>query len=799
MSNLRWIFAWRDLQHHKTRTVLVILSIAVGIFAFGLIAGASNTLNTELPASYSAIHPASAVIHTSPFDSEMVDAVERMPSVAVAEGRFRTTVRFQDAAGEWKDLTLFALEDYAESRVDQVQSSAGEWPPRERTILIERNSIELVGAEPGAQLHIEMPDGQQRTLPITGLVHDMNQAPAQITGIPYGYVHRDTLTWLGFPNRFNQMHILVADHVLDQAHVTAVAEDVADKMERTGLTIFWTEVTEPGTHFAMEFLPTILLILGALGALALVLSGFLVVNVVTAILAQQTRQIGVMKAMGARSEQITSLYLAMVIIFGVCALLISIPLGTAGAAVFSRFIAGQLNFDLIGFQITPSVLALELLVGLLAPTGAALFPILASVRITVREAISDQGISPGAEGGGLPGPLHRLQARLPLPRPVRLSLRNTFRRRGRLIRTLIPLMLSGAAFMSVLTVRTSLFHTLEETLTSQGFDVQFVLSRPYRTERIEQVAAKVDGIERMELWRVQEGVPIRADGSDGDSVLLYALPAETQLYEPILLRGRWLQPNDTNALVVPVGLLADEPGFDLDHRVTLMIGTEEIEWRVVGVYRTFQAPIAPAVLYVNQPYFWKELGDWGHTDTVRILTTPPGAATQVEVAKTLDQRFSDAGIEVQSTRTASEDREIFTERFNIITVILSMMAALLAVVGALGLMATMSINVIERKREIGVMRAIGAATVAVLRIFIIEGVIIGVLSWVGALVLSQPMSRLISWRIGMTLLSWPLSFVYDLRAPLFWLLIVMLISALASYIPAQNAANLRVRETLSYE
>ena len=97
------------------------------------------------------------------------------------------------------------------------------------------------------------------------------------------------------------------------------------------------------------------------------------------------------------------------------------------------------------------------------------------------------------------------------------------------------------------------------------------------------------------------------------------------------------------------------------------------------------------------------------------------------------------------------------------------------------------------------MRAIGASDFAVLQIFIAEGMVIGALSWAGALVLSQPMSRLMSRVIGLNFARLPLTYVFDLRAPFLWLAIVALIAVLASVVPARNAANIPVREALAYE
>jgi putative ABC transport system permease protein len=798
--SLRWRYAWRDLWYHKTRTLLVVISIAVGVFAFGSILGTIATLNRDLPVKYAEIAPASAILHTAPFDEAMADAIRRMPTVGEAEGRFRLRVRYRQDNGEWHDLELLLLEDYTTNAISIVNPYIGSWPPPDRQLLIERNSLFLTARAIGGTLQIETPTGVERALPIAGLTHDMNQPPAQITGIPYAYVSCDTVEWLGYPCRYNELQLIVRAGQTDQTHITAVAKTVADKFEDAGYTVFWTEVPRPNYHFAQDFLPTIQLILGILGTLALVLSGFLVFNVITAILTQQTRQIGVMKAIGAQSGQVTMLYLRLVLAFGICALLFAVPLGALGAGAFSRFIAGQLNFDLNGVNLSPTVLALELGIGLLVPVLAALLPILGVARMTVRAAVQEQGAdAPPLVAGNAMTFFTQLQHRLRLPRPVTLSLRNTFRRRQRLIRTLIPLALGGAIFMAVLTLRASLFTTLEATLTSQGYDVQIQLDDAYTARRVMQVVTGVPGVAAAEAWTTREAIPIRHNGSEADDARLFAIPPATQLYQPTLVAGRWLAADETDGIVVAVGLLQAEPEFALGSPLTLRINGDELTWTIIGVTETFQPPLAPAMLYVNQTALWRQVGYHNQTDTLRFLTVDHTPETHRVVAQALEERLTQAGIGIRSTRTSTEDRRIFGERFTIITSVLLIMSFLLATVGSLGLMGTMSINVLERKREVGVMRAIGATTASILQIFVIEGVIIGALSWVGGFLASFPISYLMSVRIGMVFAKQPLTYIYDGRGPVFWLLIVMAVAAVASLVPARNAANLLVRETLAYE
>ena len=234
MTRLRWRYAWRNLWSQKTRTAAVILSIAVGVFAFGAIAGATSTLISELPLNYQAIHPASLVLHTTPVDDELVHAIARMPEVAIAEGRLRVPVRYWKQGDGWHDMKLFALDSYTEQGVNIVRPSHGAWPPPEREMLVERVSLVLTGAEIGDALLLETESGQPRALPIAGLAHDMNQPPAQVTGIPNVYVSRDTLAWLDLPRDFNQIHIIVADNPLDKEHIDAVTRQIVDKLERTG-------------------------------------------------------------------------------------------------------------------------------------------------------------------------------------------------------------------------------------------------------------------------------------------------------------------------------------------------------------------------------------------------------------------------------------------------------------------------------------------------------------------------------------------------------------------------------------
>ena len=160
-----------------------------------------------------------------------------------------------------------------------------------------------------------------------GISHEVGAAPAFYAGRVAGHVTPETLEDLGFDATFDELHIKVADPTLDQDGIRAVADEVSTRIERAGIPVFGSYVPVPGRHPANDLLQGFFLVLGFIGALALIVSGFLVVNTVSAILAQQTRQIGIMKAIGARNGQIAGLYLVLVLAYAVLALAVALPLG----------------------------------------------------------------------------------------------------------------------------------------------------------------------------------------------------------------------------------------------------------------------------------------------------------------------------------------------------------------------------------------------------------------------------------------------------------------------------------------
>lgn len=802
MLRPRWFKVIHDLFGNKTRTLLIVLSMAVGLFAIGIILSSRSILSEGLARSFAAIHPSSGTVRTvEPFDEDFLESVRSMPEVQEADARRNISARVEVAPGEWQNITLFVIADYNDIRVNKVASESGAWPPPEREILIERAALPVIEAQAGDVIRIKLPNDTQREMRIVGLAYDPAQLPAQIDSTPYGYISFDTLEWLGEPYGFNELYV-IATNPEDKVWAQHVVNLVKDKAEKSGYTIPLSMTAEPGQLPMNDVLQGILLLMGSLGVLSLFLSVFLVVNTVSALLAQQKRQIAVMKAIGGGSLQILGMYLVMVLSYGILALLIAIPLGTVGARGLSQLLATMFNFNLPTMAIPSQTILIQVVIGMVLPVVASLFPFLSSLRISAAEAMSAYTIGKGRFGKNwidhlLSGSNLWFTRRFSI-RPILLSVRNTFRSKGRLALTLITLTLASATFISVFNVRSSLTSTVDAMIQWFNFDVMLTFDRPYRAEKLQNEALKVPGVVKTDVWMQLPARMVRSDGSESAMMYMFAphIGESSLVRSPAIAEGRWLEPEDDNAVVVPSALLQDEPELGLGKDIVLKIYGKEMSFKIVG---TFVGSSFGAIIYTNYDYLATATNRVGEADALLITTRAHDADSVDAESKALEEHFERMGLGVSMIATLPRERADAEAIFDAIVALLLVMAILLALVGGLGLMGTMSINVLERTREIGVLRAIGAPNRGVAQVFILEGITIGLLSWGMGSLLAIPLTQGLNTALGSATMGTALTYSYSMPGLWLWLVVVLILSAFASFIPARNASRLTVREVLAYE
>ena len=803
MNSPRWKKLLRDLQAARGRMAMMVAAIAVSIFGVGTILSAYTILTREISRNYLGTNPASAYLELDSVDDSLVDAVRQQPNISEAEAASWVVARVEVKPNEWMPLLLFVVEDFNAMRIGTFTPEAGAWPPPEQTILVEREVLPMIHAEIGEPLNVQTPNGAKQSITISGTVHDPSLAPAWQEQTVYGYITPSTLAYLGESDTLHILKIIVMNQPRDVAAIDSTVGDLAAWLKGQGRMVEEIRIPPPGRHPHQSQMTAILTLLLVFSVMALVLSAILTATMIGGLLAQQIRQIGIMKAIGARSSQITGLYLVLIVLLGSAAVVLGLPPGIAAGRGFAGVVAQLLNFTIFSEAIPAWVYLVLALMGILIPLLVALNPILRTTRMTVQATINDYGTTRETFGSrGLDGWLGRLRA---FDNTLILALRNTFRRRGRLILTLSLLAAAGGMFMTGINVKTGWETYLANAAADRHYDLEIRLNGSQSEEKILSMISSVPGVQKVESWNLVPAALVRPDGLDivrtypdggHGSFTLRSVPPESQLIETPLLSGRWLQADDMNVVVLNQMAAAFFPNAKVGDDIQLMVNGQVATFRLVGVIKQI---LTPSTAYVTPNAFAEATGQSLQiTNAARIVMEEHGEDAIGNVTRKIEHVFATENVSMKVVISETLLGEAISGHVYIFIFALITISAVMAVVGALGLMSSMGTSVIERTREFGIMRAIGAKSNTVLRNVISEGVFIGLMSWVISVPLSIPLSLGIGYLVGNLSFRSPLPLIVSPIGLIIWLLVIVVGSIAASAYPARQASRLTIRETLAY-
>ena len=776
------------------RTGLVVASIAAGVFAVGMIISTFVIMREDVSRSYAAVNPPNIEVLTDSFDEDLVKVISKVPGVEDVEGRRILTVRGRRGVEDWMDLTLVGMKNL-DSKINLRTTIEGVGTAGKDEAVISQDVMHISGLHANDVIEIELPDGSKHSLTVVGLVSDQTTSKPDPSANNLLFVNDKTLQSLGLDGTYNQLYLNVKGDGGNSKHIASVADLVQKKVEDSHRTVYRMEQHLSNEHPMSDITLIIIGILGALGGLITILSSSLIVNTLNALLAQQLRQIGVMKLVGARSIQILGMYLILVISYGVIALIIAVPFGAVAGYGLASFMAYLTGAVLRGFRVVPLAVIVQTFIAILIPLAAGFFPVNAGARTSVQEAISNYRSGKKS----IKNNLSRKSGWFSwISRPILLSFRNTFRKRGRLLLTIFTLTVAGGVFIAVFNVRDSLDSVVKNLLQHYLGDVTVDFSRPYRVDKIRQTLLKIPGVEGVEGWTSAAGEIWDEHDNFVSRLSIVAPPQDTQLLNLKLVAGRWLLPNEEQAIVVSDSLYLTYPNLKPgDQLVIKLPGRSKESWTVVGVF-PFLALFGDPMAYANYDFIAAQNFQPNRAASYRIITHLHDAESNRELTERINTYLTERNFAVQSVKSGSDMRQKATIAINVVVVFLFIMAILTAFVGSMGLTGAMSINVLERTREIGVMRTIGAVDRVIMQSVIIEALVIGLITWVLAIGVSFPIENLLLTIISKAL-GTPMELIFTPLGILLWLGVVIVLSVFASIMPARNAARLTINEVLAYE
>lgn len=787
---------WRKLTI-KGRLALVVAAMAIGLLTTIAITNAYATLTREISANYLGTNPASGILDIGEVDQTLVARVRGMDNVAAAEPLSIVETRVRYADGRTGRALLFVSPDPLAQSLNTLRVEKQMASPPANAVHLERRALDLAGIGLGENLLIEFPGSGFVPVPIAGTVFDPSLAPAEQEQTIYAYLSQQTFVALGGKPSLEMIKVLVADDPFDQALVDQTLAGIAIALKAEGVNVHLVQAPNAGLHPHEGQMRGILGLFLAFGVLAFLLSAVLVSVTVEGLMAQQIRQIAIMKTIGARTTQISTLYITGIAIIGAATLIVALPIGVALGRGLAGIIADLLNFDIVDNSTPPALFAAWLVTGLLIPVLFALRPIFRATGTTVVAALSDLGIGRGAGGG-----LSRFVARLfGTSGQTLLALRGAFRRRGRTMMIVTLLALAGAMYMTARTVSNSYQASVDIAAAERGYDAEFRLTRPLDRNLLNAIAASDGQVVTAQPMRRAEAAPMRPDGvalvrtyPDGGhgSMTLYTLPDTQHLAQYQVLEGALPVERLDGQMVVNQGAWALLGRPSIGETVRLSLDGMRLELPLVAVIRQY---MTPASVFAADTDVAATTGESG-TNALRVVTTPLTPAEVEAVVDRVGQQIENADGGISLVITGNLMDAAVSGHVNILIVLLLALGVLMAAVGFLGLTAAQGISVIERTREFGIIRAIGGQRRQIITNLLTESLVIASISLPVAILVSFPLSTAINIIVGRMTFGMALPFTPDYAGIGQWIAVSLIGALLAGLPPAFNASRLSVRETL---
>ncbi len=773
--------SWRELTHRKARALFTIATIAAavtGLWLFAVPQLIDDAMHERIESDLL------WDVRLSPNGIALTDAdiaaIRDLPNVAAVEARVTTSTDFLsvDRTGRaW----LIGVDDFAGQEVNAVRLLEGELPPPGHVLTDPQNArtgryLGGVGDEVVLGSHRTTVSGVATSLEFSATVDDAD---------PVFYLPLDRLQAAMGYAAINWIDLRVDDH--DPAAMAATAEVVQAHLRGLDPEITYWRVLEtraPGDWPEKESFDNVIRLTYVIAALGLLSALLMVYTTMSTVVREQTREIGIMKAVGGSRRAITRSYLLVALLLGGAGTMLGIVAGVFLSNLLVGFAGRQFSGIEAGFGLPLWVLALSLVVGLGATMLAALPAIRRATGRPVREAIVDHGVASSFGSGALDAFVERARF---LPRSFRFGLRNTARQKTRSAVTGAQIGFAVGTFLGFLALGITVQDVAAGTVDAEGGDIK-VSGAPDAAE----VLAGVPGVDAViPVYYTDVGIAGTSYPLQGQTPPAVALHDELEA-------GRWFTEDEEAGagLVTVLGpALAKTLGAEVGDVVTAdtMAGTP-LPLEVVGIDsimvndgNMLYTPVSTAALSgdgVAPTTYYVLTADSADSFVDRVAAQIQGALARTEIRANIEVRY------VEREATLSSNRTILA--------LLMILGIPVIAIGMIGLVNTMTMNVIERTREIGILRSIGARARHIRRMIRAEALILSVLGWVAAIPIGYAVGSLLTW-----LLSDGFGVDFTLRFPM-WPLPVALaatlvLATLVVRLPVRRAVRLRPGTALRYE
>ncbi len=770
--------ASRDVTKRRVRSLLTIGAIAIGVAGIVAIVSTAENLTRAQATAYQNASQADITFWVWDAPPATARALQELPNVAAAELRDEYSTRCK-WNGEFRDVVLYGFYDFSDVSINQIRLF--DPPPQAGEFVAESTVRELFPVRVGDEISCRARDGSMRTLSLAGFAASPNYPAATILNAATLYANATDVQRLLGIGGANMALIKVQS--LSEVRETA---DAANRLlQRRNIDHNAPDIRDPRSFIGKRELDALFVLLFVFSIVGLVTSGFLVANTLAAMTTEQVGEIGTLKAIGGTRGQILVIYIFASLIYGVVGTLTGIVLGTVGSWQLIAYVGSLLNLD-AGYAVSPQGAALGGVVGIGVTLIGGLIPSLKATAIRVKDALEAYGITSTYGQGRSDRLLRKITA---LPPLAAMSLRNLARRKTRSLITAAVIAVAVAASLAAQSTSTSVDAAIDGLFQTYRADAWVWFDQWVGTNFAANFRA-MDGVRTVEVWSL-------GDAWVGTfRARLWGVPANTSLYVPRLVAGRWYLPDETNAVVVSTDL-AQQADLHVGDTINVEVQNDRRPFRIVGITidnSIFLGSTVAGKVFMSEDVVERMQNRQGWAAFFALSFDghdPTTVATRLgELNAHLTQYQMGSDTAYQEVRGAKEQSRL-------LTIALYAMSLIIGAIGALGVLNTLALNVLERRREIGVLRAIGASNANLIQVFITEGLALGLAGWAVGVFLGYPLGLFLVQLMQSVLFH--IDYVFSPQMLLASLSFALAIAALASLAPALGAARLRVGQVLRYE
>ncbi|MCA1060259.1 ABC transporter permease [Rossellomorea aquimaris] len=758
--------ALRSFFHQRTKALLMLGSLLFCLISIGTLLNSKYLFQELLENSRQTSNLADITFYTGRFDQD-IDFVSSIEGVKHAEAKTEVRSRAK-LHGEYMNLQLLIVPNDSRYSINQTKLIDGD-PLRNQTIWIEKATAEDTGLKQQEKMDIILPSQTKGSaLTVAGVVQDHSRIPAKYSGIGYGFISEATAEKWNIPLSKNMIHVKLEDGSKQKEMVKKLQKSLEDN----GITVYRSE-TSSETFFIREtMVDSLLNIFILLGLFAFVLGFILIVHIFHRIISEDIYSLSIQKVTGATYAHLWKQYLLLIFLIGTVISTLSIPISSVASRYFVSYLGAELNFgrELTQWISPPLALGL-LLLSFIIPLFGAIVPVRSLLSSPMVEGLKGSGrLQMKASGRS-----RRRFFHLSL-----LSIRNILSKKGQSILNILMLSFGGAVIIACFSMQESLGHTMDEMDDFWHHDVEWSVSSPLPKKEITSLAESIDGVKTVEGWTKRNTEVKDASSSDYINALLYSLPATSEFIKPELVKGRWLNPEHPDDIVVNSELAEKLGPVSTGDTVSLQIGKEKKEWRVAGIIKS--SLTGPSV-YMVQPSYQSWLGQ----ETINRLMVEKKDGTDVHsLLNDGEDVLSSNGIRIEGSETVESMNARPKEIIKLVLLTIACIGWVFSIVGIVNLMIAVSMNIYERTQEIGIMKSLGGSNAKVYGLFIGESTIVAVLGWGLSCAMSYPLNWLLGWKLGDSLLHFTIDPHISLKGSMIWLCISLLIGFTSSVVPLKK-------------